>query len=298
MEAHITGCAAAVQDYLEYTRIVGDDDGGRLFTPEEYEEYKRKVLPGRLRNRLYVSCGVPGGMDCKLIGPETPCFCTHRYKQHQTDFEELPPTRPLSLPCLVRGCRCTSYFYVHLNGSQPLRCRCKHSAQDHSEATGHPCRKCSTCSGFCSPFLCGCGQPSYAHQTLIETKEERLARGRPVGQDVPYAAMGGLTGFSSLAEGYMRLDNSGIAGVPPSSSLELCGSESSWDHVFVKTYGTESQNAELNSLPRQLSGLKMREEEDMAYFERRYQERLKMEKEAKQKTLSARCKSPSSIHRK
>lgn len=34
--------------------------------------------------------------------------------------------------------------------------------------------------------------------------------GKPVGQDVPYAAMGGLTGFSSLAEGYMRLDDSGI----------------------------------------------------------------------------------------
>jgi hypothetical protein len=25
--------------------IVGDDDGGKLFTPEEYEEYKRRVLP-------------------------------------------------------------------------------------------------------------------------------------------------------------------------------------------------------------------------------------------------------------
>ena len=45
---------------------------------------------------------------------------------------------------------------------------------------------------------------------IIETKEERLARGHPVGHDTPYAAMGGLTGFSSLAEAYMRLDDSGI----------------------------------------------------------------------------------------
>lgn len=45
---------------------------------------------------------------------------------------------------------------------------------------------------------------------VVETKEERLARGHPVGQDVPYQAMGGLTGFSSLMEGYMRLDPSGI----------------------------------------------------------------------------------------
>ncbi len=33
--------------------------------------------------------------------------------------------------------------------------------------------------------------------TLVETREERMARGRPVGRAVPYAAMGGLTGFSS-----------------------------------------------------------------------------------------------------
>lgn len=44
---------------------------------------------------------------------------------------------------------------------------------------------------------------------IIETAEEREARGHPVGQATPYAAMGGITGFSSLAEGYMRLDPSG-----------------------------------------------------------------------------------------
>ena len=26
-------------------RIVGDDDGGQLMSPEEYEAYKRKVIP-------------------------------------------------------------------------------------------------------------------------------------------------------------------------------------------------------------------------------------------------------------
>lgn len=36
----------------------------------------------------------------------------------------------------------------------------------------------------------------------METKSERLARGRPVGWDVPYAAMGGLVGFTSLLEGH------------------------------------------------------------------------------------------------
>ena len=62
-----------------YYRIVGDDDEGKLFTPEQYENYKKIVLPKRKKNRLYVSWTEPGGLDCKLIGPETLCFCRHRY---------------------------------------------------------------------------------------------------------------------------------------------------------------------------------------------------------------------------
>ncbi|KAM7384069.1 hypothetical protein PAMA_011426 [Pampus argenteus] len=198
----------AVDEYWEYRRIVGDDDGGKLFTAEQYEEYKRKVLPQRVKNRLYVSFGVPGGIDCKLIGPETQCFCTHRYKQHKTDFEVVPSERPLALPCRVRGCYCPAYQYVPQIGSTPVRCRCKHLSYDHSEATGHLCKKC-TCTGFQSSYICGCGQPSSAHLTLVETKLEREARGQPVGRDVPYAAMGGLTGFSSLLDGYLTLEACG-----------------------------------------------------------------------------------------
>nr|XP_016849857.1 PREDICTED: protein FAM221A isoform X2 [Anolis carolinensis] len=204
------GAAAAIDEYLEYKRIVGEDDGGKLFTPEEYEQYKKKVLPMRLQNRLYVSWRSPTGMDCKLVGPETLCFCTHRYKQHKTDFDVIPKERPISLPCKVSRCLCASYSFVPLNGTQSIRCRCKHFADQHSPAPGFPCNMCSKCAGFHSCFTCGCGQPTYAHETVVETKEERLAQGKPVGHDVPYAAMGGITGFSSLAEGYMRLDDSGI----------------------------------------------------------------------------------------
>ncbi|XP_040820863.1 protein FAM221A isoform X6 [Ochotona curzoniae] len=171
-----------------------------------------------------------------------------RYKQHKTDFETLPQQRPIELPCQVTGCRCGAYHYVPLNGTQPVRCRCKHFADQHSAAPGFTCNACSKCSGFHSCFTCACGQPAYAHDTVVETKQERLAQGKPVGRDVPYAAMGGLTGFSSLAEGYMRLDDSGTA-------------------------GTSSQ----------VSALRRPEEDDMAIFERRYQERMKMEKAAKQK---------------
>lgn len=40
----------------------------------------------------------------------------------------------------------------------------------------------------------------------METKSERVARGRPVGWDVPYAAMGGLIGFSSVLEGGLAVE--------------------------------------------------------------------------------------------
>ncbi|KAM5189535.1 protein FAM221A isoform 5-T5 [Callospermophilus lateralis] len=174
-----------------------------------------------------------------------------RYKQHKTDFETIPQQRPIDLPCRVTGCQCRAYLFVPLNGTQPIRCRCKHFADQHSPAPGFTCNACSKCSGFHSSFTCACGQPAYAHDTVVETKQERMAQGKPVGQDVPYAAMGGLTGFSSLAEGYMRLDDSGIV-------------------------GTSSQD----------SSLRRPDEDDMTFFERRYQERVKMEKAAKMKGKS------------
>ncbi|XP_063777802.1 protein FAM221A isoform X1 [Pseudophryne corroboree] len=271
---HFQGAAAAgaIDDYLEYRRIVGEDDGGKLFSPEEYEQYKKTVLPMRIQNRLFVSWRSPTGMDCKLVGPETPCFCTHRYKQHKTDFKELPKDRPIHLPCKVSKCQCKSYHYVPLNGSQPIRCRCKHYADDHTVAGSYHCTKCSNCAGFHSSFTCGCSQPAYAHDTVVETKEERLDQGKPVGHSVPYAAMGGLTGFSSLAEGYMRLDDSGV-GAPSRHLLET--PDDGGSHPFLRAYDPPSATA----VTEQMSRLKTSEEDDMAFFEKRYQERLKKEKE-------------------
>lgn len=58
-----SNAAKSIEDYWEYTRyrkfrkfilnqiykikkrIVGNDDGGITFTPEEYERYKKEVLP-------------------------------------------------------------------------------------------------------------------------------------------------------------------------------------------------------------------------------------------------------------
>ncbi|XP_035304333.1 protein FAM221A isoform X4 [Cricetulus griseus] len=206
-----------------------------------------------------------------------------RYKQHKTDFEKIPQQRPIALPCRVPSCQCKAYRYVPLNGTQPVRCRCKHFADQHSAAPGFTCNACSKCSGFHSCFTCGCSQPACAHDTVVETWQERLAQGKPVGQDVPYAAMGGLTGFSSLAEGYMRLDDSGI-GAPSVEALEA--PVSAMDHPFLRALQTPSTSAPQTLTDvgpsTQISSVMKPEEDDMAYFERRFQERLKMEKAAKQ----------------
>ena len=45
------------------------------------------------------------------------------------------------------------------------------------------------------------------HRTLIETRTERISRGKPVVAESPsdiYQALGGLTHFSSLASGSVR----------------------------------------------------------------------------------------------
>jgi len=263
--------AKNIDEYLEYRRIVGDDDGGTLFTPDQYEKYKQEVVSKRFKNRLFVSwASANSGIECKMVGPETKCFCQHRYKQHQTDFDEIPSTNPIKLPCEVSGCSCRSYSYIPLNGSQPIRCTCKHLTDEHSVIGKKKCKKVNCgCKKFYSAFTCACGDPTYNHKMIIETKEERQSRGKPVGYDVPYKAMGGLTGFSSLADGYMRLDESGIG--PPNQQF-LQQPSSAFDHPFVKIH---SSMKEL-SLEQPLRT----EEDDMAYFEQRYQQRLKREKQA------------------
>lgn len=120
-----------------------------------------------------------------------------RYKQHQTEFEVIPSERPIALRCKVSGCRCSSYNYIPQPGGVMVRCKCKHLPQDHSEAAGHMCKKCESdiptfkicslqprkcfltylkiiryfsgkvCSGFHSPYTCGCGRPSFEHRTLV-----------------------------------------------------------------------------------------------------------------------------------
>lgn len=161
-------------------------------------------------------------MSVSFLSPFLSAFA--RYKQHKTDYKDLPP-QPIPLPCQQRGCRCSTYHYVPIvSGSRAPRCSCKHASEDHDARPPHKCMqssaagKCS-CRAYRTSYRCECGHPSADHRMVVDTREERIAKGKPVGKVVPYAAMGGITGFSSLIDGYMRLDDSGI-GAPSRQELE------------------------------------------------------------------------------
>lgn len=122
---------------------------------------------------------------------------------------------------------------------------------------------------------------------IVETKAEREARGHPVGMDTPYKAMGGLTGFSSLAEGYARLDPSG-QGAP--SEEFLAQQITAQDHPFLRAAVPSVQayreaNNDSNRLDEdmteRMSAMRRPGESEMDYYERRYQERLKAERAGK-----------------
>eukprot|EP00116_Pleurobrachia_bachei_P000016 sb/3460278/ len=197
--SHSRIMAHHVDAYWEYHRIVGDDVGDDLMSPEQFEEYKRTVVPERMKNRLYLSWRVTANapVDCELIGPETNCHCQHRYRQHNSDNPEKKTS--------CKKCGCKAFRYVPRN----TRCKCKHLTTEHGVQGG--CGRCA-CTDMRVTWTCPCGVAAHAHSTFIETREEREAAGKPTGEDVPYAAMGGITGFSSLAPGYMRMDPSGALG--------------------------------------------------------------------------------------
>ena len=73
-----------VEAYLEYCELVGDT-GGKMMSEKEFEEYKKNYSK-LAENRLYTSWYNSKGLECKVVGPSTKCFCDHFYKNH--DFLE------------------------------------------------------------------------------------------------------------------------------------------------------------------------------------------------------------------
>ena len=76
------------------------------------------------------------------------------------------------------------------------------SSADRRSLTTSAASSCS-CDGFTTSNSCSCTAPWSAHRTVFESREERETDGRPVDRHggTIYAAMGGLTGFTSLVDG-------------------------------------------------------------------------------------------------
>eukprot|EP00826_Nyctotherus_ovalis_P012798 TRINITY_DN1340_c0_g1_i20.p1 TRINITY_DN1340_c0_g1~~TRINITY_DN1340_c0_g1_i20.p1 ORF type:complete len:286 (-),score=74.43 TRINITY_DN1340_c0_g1_i20:47-904(-) len=191
-----------VQAYLDYYNIVGNDDNGQVMSEAEFEAYKKKVQKAR-ENRLYVAWRNSKGMDCKMVGPSSSCFCGHRYRDHNFDN-----VKTKEVHCKDKKCACRLFSYVPIYGSADLKCLCKHSYMQHDPRT----KKCKTAKCTCSKFIsnhsCSCGQRYPEHTTVFESREERQKQGRAV--DPPHmkgnlaAGMGGVTDFASLADGAER----------------------------------------------------------------------------------------------
>ena len=175
-----------------------------MLNEKEYEEFKEKVKDARA-NRLYVSWRNVQGKDCKTIGPSSSCFCGHRYKFH--NFDNI---KTRQVHCREPKCKCALFDYVPVYGSADLKCLCKHSYRDHTNKT-KKCKKCPCMPTFTSKHGCSCGMNFDDHETVFESREEREAAGRQVepkwkqGLNM-IGGMGGLTGFSDLADGQEKED--------------------------------------------------------------------------------------------
>ena len=200
---------AHINAYWEYKNIVGDLDGGKLLSENEYKKFKKEAELAQ-KNRIYVTwINRNNGMECRSIGPSSKCFCGHRFREHKHDAKNK------KLFCRMKKCQCKCFEYIPIRGAQDLKCHCKHSYKDHDILT----RKCGKiiagykhckCESFLSSFGCSCGDCFYDHYTLFETRQERIKRGKRVDNWEHMSnnpvAMGGLTGFSSLLDGIDRLN--------------------------------------------------------------------------------------------
>ena len=186
----LKGTAKDVQAYLDYYAIVGDDDGGKMMSPEEFEAYKKKVASARA-NHLYVYYTNSKGEECKAIGPSSLCFCKHRYRNH--NFDNVTNKK---VNC--KNCKCKLFNYIPVHGSLDIKCSCHHSYEVH-DPVSKKCSKCSNCAKFSSNYTCDCGLPYDKHYTLIEKREERIKRGKNVddGSNM-VGGIGGLNSYSSM----------------------------------------------------------------------------------------------------
>jgi hypothetical protein len=206
-----------IQAYLNYRAIVGDDDNGKMMSEEEFEQYKKKVSEAR-KNHLYVYWTNIKNYDCKAIGPESMCFCGHRYKNHNFDN-----VKTKKVNCKTTKCKCPMFNYVPVYGSNDVKCLCKHSYTLHDPIT-KKCSKCKTCKEFGSKFTCNCTNTYDDHATTIETREERLSQGKSVDPGWMTsnltAGIGGLNSFSGMMNDVYDLEYKALMN-PSDKKLEI-----------------------------------------------------------------------------
>lgn len=147
------------------------------------------------------------GLDCKAIGPQSMCLCTHRYNEHDWgDFENR------RVRCKMPGCGCKCFSYVPVRGSGDLKCsHCKRSYTEHNPMT-HGCPS-GDGGTFTSDHICSCTSTYAKHRTIFESRTERIQAGRAVTsawmdkavkEGLPVCHLGGILGFTSLADGADR----------------------------------------------------------------------------------------------
>eukprot|EP01083_Nonionella_stella_P315425 1139333_1 len=203
-----TAAQAHIQAYIEYKNIVGDTDGGKLLSEKEYAKRKKKALRDQM-NRMYVTWLNEDNLECRAVGPSSKCFCGHKFRDHDSCNKQK------KIHCKMGKCKCKCFEYIPIRGSQDLKCHCKHSYKLHNISTRkcykrHPVKGICSCHGFISSFGCACGQTFSSHRTLFETRTERERAGKRVdnlamGSGMGCAAMGGVTTFSSLLDGVDRM---------------------------------------------------------------------------------------------
>ena len=186
-----------LQAYIEYRNIVGNDDNGKMMSEKEFEEYKKNVAQKR-KNHLYVYWVNSDGFECKAIGPESMCFCNHRYKAH--DFDSIKDKK---VKCKDKKCKCKLFDYVPVYGANDVKCLCHHSYREHELQGKRKCKRPNCkCLQFGSKFTCNCGMGYDNHKTVIQTREERIKLGKPVdagwfGESL-IAGNGGLQNFGGM----------------------------------------------------------------------------------------------------
>ena len=128
------------------------------------------------KNRLYLCWKNSHQLECKMIGPETKCFCNHRFKDHE--YLDPKGKRPY---CKAPKCKCKCFDYIPTHGAYDFKCLCKHSFKEHDCLTRKCTRpNCKNCQGFMSTWTCSCGSKFIEHETVIETYEERKLKGKAV----------------------------------------------------------------------------------------------------------------------